>query len=63
MNRELSPFIGDRFILKQKWTDWPGFFAFHYSALAYVAYFSPLAGALQKLLYVFRGPFYEYDRL
>lgn len=58
LNRDLQPFIKDLFVLKRAWTDYPGLLAFHNSFLAYLAYFSPLAGFLHRVLYIFREPFY-----
>jgi uncharacterized protein (DUF362 family) len=62
INQNLQPFIREKFYLKRKWTDWPGYFAFHNSYLASLAYFSPASGFLHRLLYLFREPFYEYQR-
>jgi uncharacterized protein (DUF362 family) len=50
------------FYLKRAWTDYPGLFTFYSRVLAYVGYESALAGILHRLLYLFRDPFYEYDR-
>src|SRR4051794_40538155 len=61
LNRELTPFVRERFFLKRLWTDYPGLFAFRSRPLAYLAYFSPLAAVLHRLLYVFREPFYDYE--
>jgi uncharacterized protein (DUF362 family) len=61
-NQALDSFINRKFVLRRKWTDYPGYLAFHSAPLAYLAYFSPLAGLLHKLLYVFRKPLYDYDR-
>lgn len=60
-NRELQPFLREQFYLKRAWTDYPGLFAFHSPLLSYIAYFSPLADVLHKLLYLFREPFYDYE--
>lgn len=60
-NRELKPFLREKFYLKRAWTDLPGMLAFQSPLLAYIAYFSPLADVLHKLLYLFREPFYDYD--
>lgn len=62
INQPLKPFIGPKFILKRKWTDYPGLLAFNNAFLAYLAYFSPLADILHKILYLFREPFYDYDK-
>lgn len=61
LNQDVRPFLRERFYLKRKWTDYPGVLAFNNSALAYLAYFSPLADLLHKLLYLFREPFYDYE--
>lgn len=50
-----------KFYLKKQWTDYPGMLAFRSSVLAYVAYYSPAATLLHKMLYQFRRPFYNYD--
>ena len=61
-NQSLNTFIKEKFTLHRKWTDYPGYLAFHSAPLAYLAYFSPLAGLLHRLLYIFRKPLYDYDR-
>jgi uncharacterized protein (DUF362 family) len=61
-NVSLNQFVGPRFCLRRKWTDWPGYFAFQSPLLARIAYFSKLSGPLHKLLYLFREPFYDYKR-
>lgn len=60
-NRDFREFSGPHFYLRRKWTDYPGYFAFQSSILAYIAYHSPLSGMLHKLLYLFRDKFYEHD--
>lgn len=62
LNCSLKPFIGERFLLKRVLTDLPGYLAFNSPVLAWIAYFSPMADLLHKLLYLFRKPFYDYDR-
>jgi len=62
INRNLKPFLKEKFVLKRELTDYPGFLAFHSPFLAYLAYFSPLAEILHRILYLFREPFYEYRR-
>lgn len=63
LNRDPSGFIASTpFFLKRKLTDYPGLWAFHSRPLAYVAYRSPLAGLLHRLLYLFRTPFYDYNK-
>ena len=62
LNQPIQPFIKEKFVLRREWTDYPGFLAFHNPFLAYLAYFSPLAELLHRLLYLFREPFYEYKK-
>jgi len=62
INQDIRSFIKEKFVLRRKWTDYPGFLAFHNPFLAYIAYFSPLAKLLHRILYLFREPFYEYRR-
>jgi len=61
-NQDWHPFVREKFYLKRAWTDYPGLWAFRSPALSYLAYFSPLAGVLHKLLYLFRKPFYDYEK-
>jgi uncharacterized protein (DUF362 family) len=56
-NRELGAFRR-RFRLERAWTDLPGRAAFRWPAAAWLAYRSPLAGPLHRLLYLVREPFY-----
>lgn len=63
VNRDIRPFQKEKFYLRRTLTDWPGFLAFHSPFISYLAYFSPLAGFLHRLLYLVREPFYDYDRL
>jgi len=51
-----------QFYLERKWTDLPGFVCFNNSFLAWLGYRSPLAGFAHWLLYLFREPFYDYDK-
>lgn len=60
LNQDLTPFLREAFSLRRRWTDYPGLFAFRSQTLAYLAYFSPLAGLLHRALYLFREPFYDY---
>lgn len=62
VNRDLRPFIKNKFHLKREWTDLPGFLAFRSSVISYLAYFSPLADFLHRILYLFREPFYDYQK-
>jgi uncharacterized protein (DUF362 family) len=61
LNRDPSEFVtSSPFVLRRKWTDYPGVWAFNSRCLAYLGYRSPLAGLLHRLLYLFRTPFYDY---
>ncbi len=62
LNRSLAEFQKVKFRLKREWTDYPGYLAFNSPFLAYLAYFSPLADLLHRILYLFREPFYDYRR-
>lgn len=62
VNCDLRPFIKNNFILKRNGSDLPGFLAFRSSIISYLAYFSPLADLLHKILYIFREPFYDYEK-
>lgn len=62
LNTGITPFIKEKFYLKRKWTDLPGVMAFRNPLIAYLAYFSPLADFLHRILYLFREPFYEYNK-
>jgi uncharacterized protein (DUF362 family) len=62
LNQELETFKRKKFYLRRKWTDIPGLLAFNSAIVAYLGYFSPLAGILHKVLYWFREPFYDYDK-
>jgi hypothetical protein len=61
LSQDYKPFLKEKFYLKRLWTDYPGLFAFRSFTLAYIAYYSPLADVLHKLLYLFRKPFYDYS--
>jgi uncharacterized protein (DUF362 family) len=62
-NADYNRFVSkNAFYLKRSWTDYPGLFAFNSRPLAYIAYESPLAGLLHRLLYLFREPFYDYNQ-
>lgn len=62
LNTGLHPFLKERFYLRREWTDYPGLLAFRSPFVANLAYFSPLAQLLHRLLYLFREPFYDYER-
>lgn len=53
--------VGPKFYLKRELWDYPGYFAFRSSFMAYLAYCSPLSKFLHKALYMFRDKFYEHD--
>ncbi|MFO1476973.1 MAG: DUF362 domain-containing protein [Verrucomicrobiota bacterium] len=55
-------FRKEKFYLKRKWTDLPGLICFNNAFLAWLGYRSPLAGFAHWLLYLFREPFYDYDK-
>jgi uncharacterized protein (DUF362 family) len=60
-SRDYKHFIGPQFYLKRELLDYPGYFAFQSSLLAYLAYHSPVSKLLHKILYLFREKFYEHD--
>jgi uncharacterized protein (DUF362 family) len=62
LNDDPARFQREAFYLVRKWTDYPGLLCFHNSFLAWLGYHSPLAGFAHWLLYLFREPFYEYDK-
>lgn len=62
INQGIQPFLKEKFVLKRKWTDYPGLIAFNIPFVAYLAYFSPFAELLHRILYLFREPFYEHRR-
>ncbi len=57
-----AQFQKGKFYLERKWTDYPGLICFNNAFLAWLGYHSPLAGFAHWLLYLFREPFYEYDK-
>ncbi len=61
LNCDYRRFQRDQFYLERAPTDYPGLFAFKSPTLAYLAYFSPLADLLHRLLYLVRTPFYDYQ--
>jgi uncharacterized protein (DUF362 family) len=63
LNQDWEPFKTVPFHLTRKWTDLPGLFCFNNSFLAWLGYHSPLAGLAHRLLYLFREPFYDYDKV
>jgi uncharacterized protein (DUF362 family) len=60
-SQDVTQFVAEPFYLHRRWTDYPGLFTFRSRKLAYLGYFSPLAGALHRILYLFREPFYDYE--
>ena len=61
-NQDWRTFVKEKFYLRREWTDYPGLLAFRSSFIAYLAYYSPLANLLHKILYLFREPFYDYQQ-
>ena len=59
-SQDSRKFVKEKFYLGRQWTDYPGLLAFRSRLLAYVAYYSPAASLLHKILYLFRQPFYNY---
>jgi hypothetical protein len=62
LNQDWEPFKTVPFYLTRKWTDLPGLFCFKNSFLAWLGYRSPLSGLAHRLLYLFREPFYDYNK-
>jgi len=62
LNDDITRFQKEKFFLVRKWTDYPGLICFNNAFLAWLGYHSPLAGFAHWLLYLFREPFYEYDK-
>jgi uncharacterized protein (DUF362 family) len=62
LNADIARFQKEKFYLVRKWTDYPGLICFNNAFLAWLGYHSPLAGFAHWLLYLFREPFYEYDK-
>jgi len=62
INTDLAPFIKEKFYLRREITDLPGLMAFRNPFLAWLAYFSPLAGFLHQALNLIREPFYDYTK-
>ena len=62
LNDDVARYQKERFYLVRKWTDYPGLICFNNAFLAWLGYHSPLAGFAHWLLYLFREPFYEYDK-
>jgi uncharacterized protein (DUF362 family) len=60
-NQDPNNFIGTKFYLKRSVWDYPGYFAFRSSCLAWLAYYSPLSRILHKGLYLFREKFYDHE--
>lgn len=61
VNRDLAPFLREKFYLERAWTDYPGLACFKSASLAWLGYRSPLAGLLHRGLYLFREPFFDHD--
>jgi uncharacterized protein (DUF362 family) len=62
VNQSIAPFIGESFKLHRVLSDYIGLAAFNSSFIAWLAYFSPLASLLHKILNHFREPFYDYKK-
>jgi uncharacterized protein (DUF362 family) len=62
LNQDWETFKTVQFYLTRKWTDFPGLYCFNSSFLAWLGYRSPLAGLAHRLLYLFREPFYDYNK-
>jgi len=62
INQDYQHLIKEKFVLQRELTDYPGLLAFRNPFLAWLAYFSPLAGWLHDLLYLVREPFYDYKK-
>jgi uncharacterized protein (DUF362 family) len=62
INADIAQFQKEKFYLVRKWTDFPGLVCFNSAFLAWLGYHSPFAGFAHWLLYLFREPFYEYDK-
>jgi uncharacterized protein (DUF362 family) len=62
INDDPAKFQKVPFYLVRKWTDYPGLICFNNAFLAWLGYHSPLAGFAHWLLYLFREPFYAYDK-
>jgi uncharacterized protein (DUF362 family) len=60
-NCDWRDYQGPKFYLQREFWDYPGFFAFRSSFLAYLAYHSPFSKILHKALYLFRKKFYDHD--
>lgn len=60
-SQDYKPFIGPRFYLKPSVTDRLCRVPFRSPFFSYLAYFSPLADFLHKLLYLVRKPMYNYE--
>ncbi|HEY3857310.1 MAG TPA: DUF362 domain-containing protein [Verrucomicrobiae bacterium] len=62
INEDWENYKSVQFYLERKWTDLPGLYCFNSSFLAWLGYRSPLAGLAHWMLYLFREPFYDYDK-
>jgi uncharacterized protein (DUF362 family) len=60
-SQDYHRFVGPKFYLKRELWDYPGFFAFRSSSLAWLAYHSPFSRILHKILYLFREKFYDCE--
>ena len=62
INKEITLFRHEKFYLRRKLTDFPGLLAFNSVEIAYLAYFSPIADFLHRVLYLIRKPLYDYEK-
>ncbi|MBI3850100.1 MAG: DUF362 domain-containing protein [Verrucomicrobia bacterium] len=62
LRSDWGKFLKEKFHLQRALTDMPGLVCFNSSFLAWLGYRSPLAGFAHWLLYLFREPFYDYDK-
>lgn len=62
LRSDWEQFRREPFYLRREWTDLPGVVCFQNSFLAWLGYRSPLAGFAHWLLYLFREPFYDYQK-
>jgi len=60
LNRDYLDFKKDKFFLRRKWENYPGWLAFRSSWLAYIAYHSRFSAALHWVFNLFSKPFFDY---
>jgi uncharacterized protein (DUF362 family) len=59
-NRDLTAFQSTQFHLKRDLADYLSLMAFQSRIVSYLAYYSPFADLLHKILYFVREPYYDY---